>query len=526
MSAPALWMPAAAAVPLLFAAAAVVAFGRRGRAAAPAWRVVETAAAGALLAAVAMLAAVATHGAGHAWGLRADLPGALVATLVAFIGWVIARTMRTALAGEPDAGRAAGWLGATLAAVSVVVVSDHLAVLTAAWMGASLALHRLLLFYGDRPSARVAAHKKVLFSRLADLAMAAGVALLGTAFGTLSIGALLAQAGAAPGLPPMAQAGTMLLVVAALLKCAQLPFHGWLIQVMEAPTPVSALLHAGVVNLGGFVLIRLHPLLAETPAALVLLGLAGAATAVLAALVMTTRISIKVALAWSTAAQMGFMLVQIALGLPEMALLHLLAHSLYKAHAFLAAGGVVRRQQLRQLAPAPVPTTAARWVAAAIGGLPLTAAAGWLWGASATDQPALWLTAAIVALALVPLWLGAPVAGGGVRAAVRWTALAALPLAYFGLHAAMAAVTGTPATATPPVALIGGVALAFAGLYVLQAALSVAPQGRLARRLYPWFYGGLFLDEAVSRAAFRVFPPHPAPARRPKASSTMPGAHP
>jgi NAD(P)H-quinone oxidoreductase subunit 5 len=81
--------------------------------------------------------------------------------------------------------------------VSLVVVTDHLAVLTAAWMGASLALHRLLLFFGARPAARVAAHKKFLFSRLADLSMAAGAALLGAAFGTLSIGDLLSQAGAA-----------------------------------------------------------------------------------------------------------------------------------------------------------------------------------------------------------------------------------------------------------------------------------------------------------------------------------------
>jgi NAD(P)H-quinone oxidoreductase subunit 5 len=317
----------------------------------------------------------------------------------------------------------------------------------------------------------------------------------------------------------------VLVVVAALLKCAQLPFHGWLIQVMEAPTPVSALLHAGVVNLGGFVLIRLHPLLADAPVALTLLGTVGAATAALAALVMTTRISIKVALAWSTAAQMGFMLVQIALGLPGMALLHLLAHSLYKAHAFLAAGGAVRRLQLRQIAPAPRPATATRWAAAAAGGLALTALAGWLWGVPASAEPALWLSAAIVALALVPLWLGAPVAGGGARVAVRWAALAALPLAYFGLHAAMSVVMGASTASAPPALLVGAVVLAFAGLYALQAVLSLVPQGRLARHLYPWFFGGLFLDEAVSRAAFRAFPPQPSTARQPPASPATHGAH-
>jgi len=85
----------------------------------------------------------------------------------------------------------------------------------------------------------------------------------------------------------------------------------------------------------------------------VLILLASTVVDYIAALVMTTRISVKVMLAWSTCAQMGFMLMQCGLGVPEMALLHLLAHSLYKAHAFLAAGGVVRRVGIARLASAP-----------------------------------------------------------------------------------------------------------------------------------------------------------------------------
>ena len=99
-----------------------------------------------------------------------------------------------------------------------------------------------------------------------------------------------------------------------MLKRAQLPFHGWLYPGDGAPTPVSAPLHAGIVNLGGFVLLRFAPLVSEVPAAQTPLVVVGAATAVLAALVMTTRISIKVMLAWSTCAQMGFMLMQCGLG--------------------------------------------------------------------------------------------------------------------------------------------------------------------------------------------------------------------
>ena len=106
----------------------------------------------------------------------------------------------------------------------------------------------------------------------------------------------------------------MLFVLAAVLKTALLPLHGWLIQVMEAPTPVSALLHAGVVNIGGFILIRLAELISLAPVAQVVLVVAGSLSAVLAGLVMLSRVSIKVRLAWSTCAQMGFMLAQCGLG--------------------------------------------------------------------------------------------------------------------------------------------------------------------------------------------------------------------
>src|SRR5690606_20955596 len=139
----------------------------------------------------------------------------------------------------------------------------------------------------------------------------------------------------------------VLVALAAILKTAQLPLHGWLIQVMEAPTPISALLHAGVVNLSGFVLLRMAPMLAQSDIAQALLVIVGSLSAALAALVMLTRISIKIRLAWSTCAQMGFMLMEIGLGLYELALLHLLAHSLYKAYSFLSAGDAVE-QTVRQ----------------------------------------------------------------------------------------------------------------------------------------------------------------------------------
>ncbi|HAP78443.1 MAG TPA: NADH-quinone oxidoreductase subunit L, partial [Acidimicrobiaceae bacterium] len=305
--------------------------------------------------------------------VRVDAVTVVMALLVSFIGWVVVRYSKHYMAGDPRQREYNVRLLATVAAVFVVVITNNLAVLIAAWAATSLAMHGLLTFYGERPVAVAVAHKKFLLARAADVSMVGAAVAFVTAYGTLRIDGIVAAATVDGSLPTAARVGAVLLVVTAVLKCAQIPFHGWLIQVMEAPTPVSALLHAGVVNLGGLVLIRLAPLVAEVPLAMALLVVVGGLTAAIAALVMTTRISVKVMLAWSTCAQMGFMLMQCGLGLWEMALLHLVGHSLYKAHAFLSAGGVVRQSLVRQLAPAPAAPGAGASVLALLAAIGSTA---------------------------------------------------------------------------------------------------------------------------------------------------------
>ena len=525
-----LWHAGLVIGPALAAAAAAVLAGP-ATATDTAWRGARWAATAALALAALSLAAVlmGSQGTGH-W-VRADAVGGVVMLLVAFVGWVIVRYSATYLNGEHAQRHYVRWLMATLATVSLVVATNHVLVLALAWAATSLALHRLLTFFGDRPPAVVAAHKKFIVGRAADLCMLAAAGLLFQAFGTLHIDQILANAAAAPQLPLAAQAAVLLMACAALLKCAQLPFHGWLIQVMEAPTPVSALLHAGVVNLGGFVLIRFTPLIADVPAAQALLVAAGTATAVLAALVMTTRISIKVMLAWSTCAQMGFMLLQIGLGVWQMALLHLVAHSMYKAHAFLGAGGAVRRAQRMQLTPRARAPGAGALVAGVLVGTGMTLAAGAAVAAllpGPAAPPAIWVLGGIVALALVPLVHGQSWRLRGLWLPALGLGAFGVALAYFGLHAGLSAwmvpTTGVPIAglstaglpsaaapaAAPAAALWVGVALAFGALFALQSAITVAPRGALARRLYPWFYGGLFLDEKFNRVVFSLWRP-PAP---------------
>jgi NAD(P)H-quinone oxidoreductase subunit 5 len=461
---------------------------------------------------------------GHAgalhMSLRSDALGCTMLMLVSFIGWVIVGYSRHYLDGERGQLRYIRGLMLTLAAVSLLVLTNNLLVLGVAWIVTSLALHGLLTFFDQRPQALIAAHKKFLASRVADLCLLGGFALLGGTLGTLEIDRAMAAAQALEHTPVALQAAALLIAASALLKCAQLPVHGWLIQVMEAPTPVSALLHAGVVNLGGFLLVRLGLLVADVPAAQALLVVVGSITAVVAALVMTTRISIKVALAWSTCAQMGFMMMECGLGLHDLALLHLVAHSLYKAHAFLGAGGAVEQNRLQQLTPPAPPLRLGHWMLGAVLGLLLVGSAALLWGMRPAQGPALWAMAGILTLALAPLLASQALRGSGVW---RWAGLLvafAVALAYFGLHLVASRWLGPAAVSTPPSpALVAWVLACFGLLFVVQTAVCAYPHGALARRLYPWLFAGLYLDELFTRLTFRVWPAR-RPARVPEVSAS------
>ena len=160
-------------------------------------------------------------------------------------------------------------------------------------------------------------------------------------FGTSDMSQMFKEAAALSTIPLQVQLACAAIALAALLKSAQFPTHGWLLEVMETPTPVSALLHAGIINAGGFLLLRFADLVVLNPASLHVVAIVGGFTALFAGFVMLTQSAVKTSLAWSTTAQMGFMMLQIGLGAFSVAILHLIAHSLYKAHAFLSSGSII-----------------------------------------------------------------------------------------------------------------------------------------------------------------------------------------
>ncbi len=490
--------------------------------------------AAAWLAFVSALLVAAAHpfDGARAWTLYSvDLPGglgafsigtyvnsvtAIMLVLVAFVGAVVTRYSRNYLDGDPNRGRFNKWLALTLAAILTLIASGNLLMFALAWIATSLCLHQLLMFYRERPPAVLAAHKKFVASRIGDLSLLAAIFLIGFTLHTLQFDEMFRILASMDGpLPTALEVAALLIVLSAALKSAQFPFHGWLLQVMEAPTPVSALLHAGIVNAGAFLVIRMSPVMSHSQLALGALAVVGLVTLALASLVMLTQTSIKVSLAWSTTAQMGFMLLECGLGLYSLAMLHLVAHSLYKAHAFLASGSGVDAFR----APA-IPRASHRvgpvqlLLALASGGL-IAVAVGAAFGVTAGHQPGLLAAGAVVAIAVSQLLLQTAGVMSGSAFLLRGLGLSAVvSVAYFALHALFeTALQGSVVPvrdAAGPLQIVLALAIVavFLVLLVLQQVLKNAPAS-LGDGIYMHLYNGLYIDVYITRLLQRVWPSPP-----------------
>jgi len=289
---------------------------------------------------------------GLGFSVRLDGLSAVMLALVAILGAFVIQFSRNYLAGDRRQGVFLSDLSLTVACVMVLVLAGNLVQLVVGWMATSLALHQLLLFYPDRRGAVVAAHKKFIVARLGDGCLVCAAILLVRKFGTGDIGAVLEGAAAlARGdqVPVGVQVAAALIGLTAFLKAAQFPAHGWLIEMQETPTPVSALLHAGILNGGTFLVVRLAGVVQLSTLVLAALVVVGGFTAIFASVVMLTDARMKATLAYSSAAHMGFMLLLCGIGATSVAIAHLVAHSFYKAHAFLSSGSAVEAARVAEV---------------------------------------------------------------------------------------------------------------------------------------------------------------------------------
>lgn len=262
-----------------------------------------------------------------------------IAGLTLFVATIVIAFSRRYMRAELRARAYFGAIGAMVACVLVFVGTDNLAVFAGAWFGSGLLLAGLIGHAGALAEARPAMRRAAASFAVGDAALLGALAIQGWHAGSLRIGIALA---AAPTMSPaLALLVALLLVIAAAARCALPPFSGWLLSSMTAPTPVSALMHAGLVNAGGFLLMRFAPVLEAVPLA----RIAAMALGLLAALygigIMAVRPDIKRSLAGSTVSQMGFMILSCGLGAYGAALWHILAHGLFKAWLFLGSGSAI-----------------------------------------------------------------------------------------------------------------------------------------------------------------------------------------
>ncbi len=441
----------------------------------------------------------------------------LMLALVSFVGAIVSRYASNYLKGDPNQGRFHKWLSLTLASILTLIVSGNLLMFSLAWISTSLCLHQLLMFYSNRPSAVLSAHKKFIASRIGDVSLLIAIFLIGTSLHTLEFNEIFEQMSAMEGeMPASLQVASLLIVLSAVLKSAQFPLHGWLIQVMEAPTPVSALLHAGIVNAGAFLVIRMSPVMSHSNLALAVLASIGLVTLFLASLVMLTQTSIKVSLAWSTTAQMGFMLLECGLGLYSLAMLHLVAHSLYKAHAFLASGSGVEAFRAPYISRDGQGFSLWKFLLALAISLAISLAMslsiGAAFGLTWQQQPELIAAGTIVTLAISQLMFQSLSYFGTFLALPRAIGLSGIVcIAYFILHELFdRALHGSVLPLRDPSGAghFALVYLTIAGFIALSLLEQFVKNSRsnLRDSIYIHLYNGLYIDVFITRILQRIWP--------------------
>ena len=317
------------------------------------------------LAAVAVLVATAVDGPTSAvvtdsdgravLGLAADRVGAVLITLTMLVGLVVQSFASRSLLGDPRASRFHVLSLVLTSATATVAVAATGSGLLIAWIVTSLALVALIGHRSPWPPAVAAQRRTGLSFLIGDLALFLAVVATVATIGDVDLRAVAADATALDAEQIMGiNAVTViavLLVVAGVARSALVPIHRWLPSTLAAPTPVSALLHAGVVNGAGVLLIRFSPLFGASATAMTLAFVLGMATALIATAVMLVRTDVKGSLVWSTSGQMGFMVLQLGVGAFAAALFHIVGHALYKATMFLGAGGAITTHQRQGTRP-------------------------------------------------------------------------------------------------------------------------------------------------------------------------------
>ncbi|MDH5562175.1 MAG: NADH-quinone oxidoreductase subunit L [Nitrospirota bacterium] len=289
-------------------------------------------------------------------GLYVDQLTVLLLLLVTGVSSVVHVYSSRYMIGDPRYNRFFAVIALFTFSMIMLVMSNNLLMMYVFWEIMGICSYLLIAHWGERQSSAQAATKAFLFNSVADVGLGFGVILTYSTFGTLDIQTILAAAGSMQGTTINLLGGvgldvpvhvltliTIFLFMGAMGKSAQVPFHVWLPFAMEAPTPVSALIHAAtMVNAGPFLLVRMSPLVILSPEAMIFIAVIGGMTALFATVVSLTQVDIKRMLAFSTIGQIGFMVMTCGVGAFVVSIFHMLAHGCLKAFLFLSTGNALR----------------------------------------------------------------------------------------------------------------------------------------------------------------------------------------
>lgn len=251
--------------------------------------------------------------------------------------------------GEAQLGRFYAFVLLFIGAMSGLLLSGNLLFMFFFWEITALCSYALISFYNDDPKAVAGGIKALIITQVGGVGLLAGALITYVTLGSYQVADLLAQAGSIPAnlLTPAAFG----FLLAAAAKSAQFPFHTWLPDAMEAPTPISALIHAAtMVNAGVYLLARFYPAFEQVPGWKMAVTVVGLVSALITAFMALTATDLKRALAYSTVSQLGYMVYAIGVGGIFASQFHLLSHAVFKALLFLAAGAVIHATGTREMA--------------------------------------------------------------------------------------------------------------------------------------------------------------------------------
>jgi len=469
-------------------------------------------------------------------GLMADRVGAILLLLTSLVGLIVQSFASRSLLGDPRATRFHILAAVLASATSLVGVAATGSGLLVAWAATSVTLVALLGHKAPWPAAVRSQRLTARSFLIGDAALLIGLLVAIVAIGDLDLRSIGAEAAALDaesiGSLSLVTVVAICLVIAGIARSALVPLHAWLPSTLAAPTPVSALLHAGVINGAGVLLIRFSPVFASSASAMALAFAVGVVTALFATAIMLVRTDVKGGLVWSTSGQMGFMVVQLGVGAFAAALFHIVGHALYKAAMFLGAGGAIsahsrqnQRPHLGSADQAVLSATVTRLVVGLLAPLAAFALALWL-----VDPH---LTAAATILIVVFGALSVGRAANGWMSATPFaatrtiaTAVGGVVVATFAYVGGIALFEGFVVDAVPyeVPAAVGPVwvaaVLAAIGTGVVVVAFTPGPRGDALRRgAYAWL-----LSTSTPVSVIRSTSPTPSPP--PLASSTSATSHP